>query len=149
MAAVDFYHLTLTGPTRFVRFYEKYVWRRRRKLSGLYVSSEKDFEKLIADAIRIRLTELIGPNAAESMNSYLEPNIAAKDPKYYDAQLRSIFGIATGVILGQIENEICERVGMEKRQWSTLDQCLAAAKAQVAAQRTSVHHIQDCAGFLV
>jgi len=113
------------------------------------VSSEKDFEKLIADAIRVRLTDLIGRNAAESMNSYLEPNIAAKDPKYYDAQLRPIFGIATGAILRQLENAICERVGMEKRQWSTLGQCLAAAKAQVAAQRTNVHHIRDCAGFLV
>ncbi|MGD0176304.1 MAG: hypothetical protein ABSC50_05705 [Candidatus Bathyarchaeia archaeon] len=113
------------------------------------MSSEKDFEKLIADAIRVRLTDLIGRNAAESMNSYLEPNIAAKDPKYYDAQLRPIFGIATGAILRQLENAICERVGMEKRQWSTLGQCLAAAKAQVAAQRTNVHHIRDCAGFLV
>lgn len=102
-----------------------------------YALSKKDFENLVADAIRVCLSNLIGPIASESMNSYLEPNIAAKDPKCYDGQLRSICGKATDVILSRIENEICERVGIEKQQWSALDQCLAAAKAQVAIQKSS------------
>ncbi len=96
------------------------------------MSSEKDFENLVAEAIRVRLTELIGPRAAETMNSYLEPSLAARNPKDYDTRLRAICGKAADVILRKIEIEICERIGMEKRVWSSLGHCLAAARTQVA-----------------
>ena len=109
---------------------EEYDSRKRRNLSDLNALRRKAFEELIAGAIRASLTGLIGQNAVESMNSYLEPIIAVKNTKNYEAWLRSIFGKATDLVLKQIENEICERVSIEKRQWSTFDQCLTAAKAQ-------------------
>jgi hypothetical protein len=114
----------------------EYVWRRERNLSNLHMQSEKDFENLVADAIRVRLTDLIGPTATKSVNSYLEPNVAVRDPQYYDAQLRSICGKAADVILSRIENEICERVGIAKHRWSNFAQCLSAARVQVAGRAT-------------
>jgi hypothetical protein len=70
------------------------------------------------------------------VNSYLEPNVAVRDPQYYDAQLRSICGKAADVILSSIGNEICERVGIAKHRWSNFAQCLSAARAQVAGRPT-------------
>jgi hypothetical protein len=114
----------------------EYVWKRRRNLRDSYMSSQKDFENLVADAIRVRLADLIGPAAAKSVNLYLEPNVAVRDPQYYDAQLRSICGKAADVILSRIENEICERVGIAKHRWSNFAQCLSAARVQVAGRAT-------------
>jgi hypothetical protein len=115
----------------------EYVWRRRRNLNDVHMSSEKNFENIVADAILARLTDLIGPTATKSVNSYLEPNVAAKDPQYYDAQLRSICGKAADVILSSIGNEICDRVGLKKQRWSNFGQCLAAARAKLRPKRIS------------
>lgn len=93
----------------------------------------ENFESLLTETIGRCLIEMIGTHAAQAMNFYLDPNLAAKDPNAYASKLKAIAGEKpTKVILARIEKKLCEKVGIAEQDWPSLDQCLTQVKEAFA-----------------
>ena len=89
-------------------------------------------ESLLNDVVTRCLTNLFGSDAAMAMNYRLNPNLAAYDPDAYESRLNSLIGEKPAdIILRRIEHSLCERVGLEKREWESLARCLEAAKPRI------------------
>ena len=90
-----------------------------------------DFEKLLSNVILVCLRDLLGTTAANAMNFYLDPSVAAKDPDGYASRLISITGPnSSNVILKRIQDSLCEKVGLPKQTWKSFAQCVFTARKQ-------------------
>lgn len=90
------------------------------------------FEDLIVGVITTCLGNLLGKRVAATINSYLNPKLAVKDPNAYAAGLINLAGErSSNVILSRIEELLCGKIGLEKREWKSLDECISAARAKM------------------
>ena len=88
-------------------------------------------EDLLDEVVTRCFSHLFGSGAAKAINSYLNPTLAAKDPVEYASKLRRLSGeMASNVILRRIEDLLCERIGLEKREWKSFGECVEAVRAK-------------------
>jgi len=92
-----------------------------------------ELEKLLNDVVTRCFSTIFGPRAAKAINSYLNPSLATKDSDEYSSRLRRLAGEnSSNVILRKIEDTLCEEIGLEKRDWKNLAECIEAVKSKYA-----------------
>ena len=90
-------------------------------------------EETLNEVVTRCLSNLVGSDAATTINSCLNPSLATRDPAAYESRLRSLVGEKpSNVILRRIENLLCEKVGLQKRDWESFAKCMEAAKSKIA-----------------
>jgi hypothetical protein len=68
-----------------------------------------------------------------AMNYRLDPNLAANDPDAYESRLNSLIGDKpANIIVRRIERSLCERVGLEEREWESFARCLEEARSRIS-----------------
>jgi len=83
----------------------------------------------MAECITRCLSSLVGKSTAMTLNFRLDPYLAASDPDTYAARLAGLTGqLPSSVILKRIEDLLCERVGLPKREWTSLAECVTITR---------------------
>lgn len=89
-------------------------------------------EAIVTEAITTCLSNLLGKKVAATVNHHLNPSLAVEDPDEYTTQLTGLAGIRPAeIILARIEALLSDKVGLEKREWKNLSECINAAKLKV------------------
>ena len=87
-----------------------------------------EFSGLLQSAIDAGLVSFFGENTAKSVKFYVDTSIALRDPDAYVKFLKGIFREGTTLIVRFLCDQICEKVGLEKRAWSSLGECVKSAR---------------------
>ena len=98
----------------------------------LGVTSDR-LERLVDEVVTRCFSNLFGSRAAKAINSYLNPKLAVENPSEYASRLRRLTGEkSSGVMLRRIEDLMCEKVGLQKREWKNLAECVEAVRSKCA-----------------
>jgi len=90
-------------------------------------------EDLLDEVVTRCFSSLFGSGGAKAMNSYLNPRLAAKDPAEYASKLRRLTGEKpSNIMLRRIEDLLCEKVGVQKREWKSFAECVEAVRSKLA-----------------
>jgi len=90
-------------------------------------------EDLLDEVVTRCFSSLFGSGGAKAMNSYLNPRLAAKDPAEYASKLRRLTGEnPSNIMLRRIEDLLCEKVGVQKREWKSFAECVDAVKSKLS-----------------
>jgi hypothetical protein len=86
------------------------------------------FNNALMTAIDIGLAKLYSLDNVEAIKFVADPRMALGSGRAFAAVIEKMFSSDSRKILKSIEDSLCELTGTPKREWGSLEECIAAAR---------------------
>lgn len=92
------------------------------------------FEEALLSSIESALMAVFGLNTAKAVDFYVDKHIALKNPSDYSRSIQKLFGDGAKVLMEKIIEGVSKEAGLESSAFSTLEECVRAARTKLQSR---------------